>query len=128
MNDIEAQQKLLYLVINNQDFVAQLLAEDINPDFFDTKYKALMYGIEQSHQSNSKFTEEFYLDFVNKAVANNNYKKWTGSEVTSTKIAATIEKSIYNVTANLDKVDVADFQLICRKVKEAYINKNQSSI
>lgn len=123
MNDIEAQQKLLYLVINHQDHIAQLLAEDINPDYFDSKYKCLMYGIEDSHRSSSKFTEEFFEDFVVKAVANGNYKKWTGSEVTSSKIAASVEKSIFNIISNLDKVDPADFALICRKVKEAFIKQ-----
>lgn len=123
MNDLEAQQKLLYLVINHQDFIAQLLAEDINPEYFDTKYKCLMFGIEESHQRNQKFTEAFFEDFVTKAVANGNYKKWTGSEVTSTKIASSNEKSIYTIISNLDRVDPADFALICRKVKEAYIKQ-----
>ena len=125
MNDIEAQQKLLYLVLNHQDYVSQLLAENIEPDHFDIKYKTIAYALEESHSASSKCTEQYYLDFVCRSVLNGNYKKWTGSEATSTTITKLAEKAIYDTLINLERVDTADFALLCRKVRESYI-KQQS--
>lgn len=122
-NDHEAQQKLLNLVVTNQDFVSQMLAADISPEHFDTKYRTIVHGLEEAHQSSSKFTEDFYVDFVTRSVANGNYKKWSQSEVSSTKIASANEKSLYNIIANLELVDANDFALIMRKVREGYIKQ-----
>lgn len=123
MTDHDAQQKLLSIVIANQDFVSQMLAADISPEHFDVKYRTIVHGLEEAHQTSSKFTEDYYIDFVARSVANGNYKKWSSSEVSSTKIASLNEKSLYNIIANLEVVDVNDFNLIMRKVREGYIKQ-----
>lgn len=123
MNDHEAQQKLLNLVVTHQDFISQMLAADISPEHFDSRYRTLVHAVEESHQTSSKFTEDYYIDFVTRSVANGNYKKWSRSEVSSTKIASANEKSLYNIIANLELVDANDFNLILRKVKEAHIKQ-----
>lgn len=120
MNDIEAQQKLLYLVINHQEFISQMLAEDLGADFFHAKYKTLVHALASANNSSVKLTEEYYIDFVCRSVSNGDYKKWSQSEVSSTIIARSNEKSIFDTLSNLDKVDVADFALLCRKVRESF--------
>lgn len=123
MTDHDAQQKLLNIVVTNHDFISQMLAADISPENFDTKYRTIVHGLEEAHQTNSKFSEDYYVDFVTRSVTNGNYKKWSHSEVSSTKIASANEKSLYNIIANLELVDVNDFNLIMRKVREAYIKQ-----
>jgi replicative DNA helicase len=123
MNDTEVQQKLLYLLLNYQDLIPQFLANDFSAEYFDSKYKTLIHSIEFANHVNTKVTQEYYIDFVGKSVSNGDYKKWSGSEVTSIKIATLNEKAIFDLLLNLDKVDVADFDLISRKLKEIYVKR-----
>lgn len=123
MNEVECQQKILNLIINNQEFIPEFISEQISSEYFDNKYRCLVNGIVESNRNSNKFTEQYFFDFVARSVSNGDYKKWSGSEVTSSKIALTNEKSIYSNIANLDKCDVADFALICRKVREGFIKK-----
>jgi hypothetical protein len=92
ITDAEAQQKLLNIIVNVQEFIPDFLSEQLGPDYFDLRYKTFVKGVEQSYQDSQGFTEEYYIDFVSKSVANGDYKKWTGSEVSSQKLAVGNEK------------------------------------
>jgi replicative DNA helicase len=123
ITELEAQEKLLHLVINRNELIPEFLAEQMGPAYFESKYRPFIYGIEQSHQDSEKFTENYYLDFIARAAANGDYKKWTGSEIESAKFAQQTEKRNFQLITNLDKVDPQDFPLICRKVREYYIKR-----
>jgi replicative DNA helicase len=123
ITDAEAQQKLLNIVANKQEFIPDFLSEQIGIEYFDAKYRPFVRGIEQSYQDSQAFTEEYYNDFISKSVANGDYNKWTGSEVSSQKIAVGNEKDIYTGIKNFEKTDSTDFSLMCRRVRESFIRQ-----
>jgi len=128
ITESEAQEKLINLLVNNQSFIPEFLSQDFGPEYFDAKYKPLLSAIEYSHQKSQPFTENYFLDFISTSVSNGNYKEWTGNDVSSIIISHTNEKRIYQLVVNLDKVDPADFQLICRKVKESYVKEKSGDL
>lgn len=121
ITESESQEKLLNLLINDQKFIPEFLSLELGPEYFAHKFRPLIYAIEEAHKNSQQFTENFYLDFINRAASNGDYRKWTGSDIESTIIAHTNEKRVFQLVVNLDKVDSADFQLICRKVREQFI-------
>jgi len=128
INDLDSQEKLLHLLINNEGLIPEFVTGQFGPDYFEDKHRPMIYGIEECHQAGEKFTDSYYLDFIARSVANGDYRKWTGSEVVSSKFAQQTENRNYQLLANLDKVDPADFPLVCRKVREHYIKKQATKI
>lgn len=126
MAETEAQEKLIHSLITYSNLISEFLAQQMGPEYFDVKYRPFIYAIEQSHQDSEKFTEEYYLDFVTKAVANGDYKKWTKSEVEGSKLVHHAEKRNFQLLSSLVKVDVNDFPLICRRVREQYIKSKST--
>lgn len=126
INDKDAfdyQQKLLNIIINRQEFIPDFVSEQIGPDYFYPQLKPLVLGIEKSYQDSEAFTQDYFIDFVTKSVANGDYKKWTDSEVSSQKLASVNEKAIYTNVKNLQKANPLDFPLMCRKVREYFIRQ-----
>jgi replicative DNA helicase len=123
--EAESQEKLLYLLINHSSLVPDFLSQQIGLEFFEPKYRPIIAAIELAHNSSEQFTENYFIDYIIKSVSNGDYKKLTGNDAVGVKIAQTNERRNYHSVATLDKVDPADFPLVCRKVRENYI-KNKS--
>jgi len=125
ITELESQEKLIHLLLNNQNLVSEFLADQYGPEFFDQKYRVMLHGIEECHHRSESFTENYFLDFVTRSVATGDYRKWSGSEVESSFFAQQTEKRNFQLIANLERVSVQDFPLVCRKVREHYV-KQQS--
>lgn len=128
ITESESQEKLLNLLINYQDLIPEFLSKDIGPEYFDPKYRPLIYAIEESHVRSQFFTQNYFLDFVQRSVGNGDYKKWTGNDVSSSIIAHTNENRIFQLVKNLDKTDKNDSELICRKVREHYVKVQSGNL
>ena len=128
INDSEAQQKLLNILLNNQGLIPEFIAEQISPEHFDTKCKIIVHGIINSYKEEQKFTEEYYLDFVARSVANGDYRKWTESEVSSSKLAVVAERNNYTSIKVLERVDRNDFPLMVRRVREGFLKKESTRL
>jgi len=128
ITESESQEKLLNLVINNQELIPIFLSKDYGPEHFDPKYRPLVYAIEESHIRSQIFTQNYFLDFVQRSVGTGDYKKWTGNDVASSIIAHTNENRIFQLLKNLEKTDKNDFELICRKVREHYVKVQSGSM
>ena len=121
ITESEAQKKILYLLVNHQQLIAEFVTMEIGPEYFEQQFVPLVHAIEESYRNNNRFTEEYFLDFIARSVGNGNYKKWTGNDVESKIVAHGNERRIFQLVTRLDKVDPDDFQLVCRKVRENYV-------
>jgi hypothetical protein len=125
LSENESQEKLIHILIKNQNILPEFFSGDISVDYFDDKYKPIIVSLEECNHKSEKFTENYYIDFISRSVANGDYKKWTGNQVESLFFAQQAERRNYQLVTNLEKIDINDYPLVCRKVREHYI-KQQS--
>ena len=132
----EAQERLLYLLINQNDLIADFFAKNISASYFSDKYKPLFYALSDLYREQTdgggekikKLTENIYLDFIKRSFAEGDYNKWIKAEVSGVKFAEGVEKAIFYNVSNLQNVDPNDYEFLVRLVREHHIKERSSDL
>ena len=114
----QLQQKILHLLVHNMEMVSLFLGYKIDPSDFDPGYRVLYYAVCYAHTKSTPLTVNSYADFVERAVNDGSYDKWTETKNNGPKLVSVKEKRTFVNVCDLSVVDKNDFDVLVRNFKE----------
>lgn len=115
---IEIQEKIINLLINDHSLVNVFVANKLEPEFFDPKYRTVLYAIHNAHTQSIRLTENGYVDFVERAVTDGSYSKWTEKKVDGIKQPVMAERALFLNVSKLVRATIDDFELYLKQFRE----------
>jgi len=126
---IPCQEKILYLLLNEPSLINKLQLEGIEPDFFDSKFKSLLFGIYNAHQRSVRLTSVGYTDFVQKSINSGEYAKWNNiKKIDSPKQVILKESGIFVNVSQMQRASVDDIDVYISSVREIHTREKVNEL
>jgi replicative DNA helicase len=115
---IEIQEKIINLLINDHNLVNTFVANKLEPENFDPKYRPVLYAVHNAHTQSVRLTENGFVDFVERTVVDGSYAKWTEKKVDGPKQPIMAERALFLNVSKFIRATKDDFELYLKQFKE----------
>ena len=124
----ECQEKIINLLINNHDLINIFVANKHSLETFDPRYRPVLFALYDAHTRSVRLTENGYIDFIERSVADGSYAKWTEKKVDGPKQPVMAERALFLNVSKFIRATKDDFELYLKQFRETHSREQANAL